>query len=228
MTNLQSPQANKIRLTPSQVLLWGPMVLSCFVSILISWAIVYPALSAYLRDREQLNILKEQQARLPMLRSQSVKQQDLLDRQKTLNHQIVSLIAGSGDISTFLSQLNVEADRSGVRLDGYEPLSTLPEDLNVNKQKETNPQKNKESVVNDPLLAPGLEKIEILLKAQGDGRKILDFLRRLEALSLLVVQSDLSVKVSSNASSKSKVEAPELSLRLGLYRQSAGLSPGQP
>ena len=60
----------------------------------------------------------------------------------------------------------------------------------------------------------------MLLSARGSGPQLLDFLRRLERLSLLVVQSDLSLK--SGSSSKDTggqvvVEPTELRLNLGLY-----------
>ena len=85
----------------------------------------------------------------------------------------------------------------------------------------------------DPLLAPGLKKTAVLLSARGSGPRLLDFLRRLERLSLLVFQIDLSLK--SGSSSKDKdgrvvVEPTELRLNLGLYARddSPTAKPGKP
>ena len=40
--------------------------------------------------------------------------------------QLLELIQGSGELRTFLAQLNREARASGVQLEGYEPISAAP------------------------------------------------------------------------------------------------------
>ena len=79
--------------------------------------------------------------------------------------------------------------------------------------------KAEDQAPSDPLLAPGLKKTAVLLTARGSGPQLLDFLRRLERLSLLVVQSDLSLKSGSSKDKDGRVvvEPTELRLNLGLY-----------
>ena len=151
--------------------------------------------------------------RLPLLR----RQLDTLDQQRVeaeiRNAQIVSLIAGSGDLNTFLAQLSEQAALSGVQLDGYEPIAAAPPPKGSGKDKTPPPPP-------DPLLAPGLSKTSVLLSARGSGPQLLDFLRRLERLSLLVVQSDLSLKAGSATKDKDgrpQLEPTQLRLNLALY-----------
>ena len=72
----------------------------------------------------------------------------------------------------------------------------------------------------------------MLLTARGSGPQLLDFLRRLERLSLLVVQSDLSLKSGSSKDKDGRVvvEPTELRLNLGLYARddSPTVKPGKP
>ena len=66
----------------------------------------------------------------------------------------------------------------------------------------------------DPLLAPGLKKTSVLLRARGSGPQLLDFLRRLERLSLLVVQSDLAL---TGPRQRRRGLTTELRLKFSLY-----------
>jgi type IV pilus assembly protein PilO len=67
-----------------------------------------------------------------------------------------------------------------------------------------------------------LQKTSLLLTARGTGPQLLDFLRRLEQLSLLVVQSDLSLKHELKEASKPGEAAPNttnLRLNLSVYSE---------
>jgi type IV pilus assembly protein PilO len=60
-------------------------------------------------------------------------------------------------------------------------------------------------------------KTSLLLVARGDGPQLLAFLRRLESLSLLVVQSNLQVKAEQKGTAKDGMSRPALRINLGLY-----------
>jgi type IV pilus assembly protein PilO len=91
----------------------------------------------------------------------------------------------------------------------------------------------------DPLVAPGLQKTSVLITAKGTGPQLQDFLRRLERLSLLVAQSDLSLKTEvAQATEAGKTAASGLTtlkLTLSVYSKAsaasaspAALAPSQP
>lgn len=208
------------------VLLAAPALLGALLAAALGGTLVLPRWAEVQRDQQLLEQLEAQKQRLPLLR----RQLDTLEQQRaeaeTRNAQIVSLIAGSGDLNTFLAQLSQQAASSGVQLDGYEPIAAAPPPKGGSKEKTPAPPP-------DPLVAPGLSKTSVLLTARGSGPQLLDFLRRLERLSLLVVQSDLSLKAGTATKDKEgrpQVEPTQLRLNLGLYAKDHSTTdrPGKP
>ena len=217
-----------LQLRREQVLLGTPVLLGVLLAAGLGGLAVLPRWQQLQADQQELLVLEEQRERLPLLR----RQLDSLEQQRQQadrrNAEILGLIAGSGELATFLAQLSEQAAQTGVQLDGYEPLQAVAPPVSKGKSK-----KAEDQAPSDPLLAPGLKKTAVLLSARGSGPQLLDFLRRLERLSLLVVQSDLSLK--SGSSSKDKdgrvvVEPTELRLNLGLYARddSPTAKPGKP
>ena len=212
MTNFQAA-AGPRWLNRETVLLAAPALLGALVAAALTGAVLLPRWQQVQRDQQLLEQLEAQRQRLPLLR----RQLDTLEQQRAeaelRNAQIISLIAGSGDLNTFLAQLSEQAASSGVQLDGYEPIAAAPPPKGGGKEKAPAPPP-------DPLLAPGLTKTAVLLTARGSGPQLLEFLRRLERLSLLVVQSDLSLKAGSATKDKDgrpQLEPTQLRLNLGLY-----------
>ncbi|WP_415399345.1 hypothetical protein [Synechococcus sp. W4D4] len=217
-----------LQLRREQVLLGAPVLLGVLLAAGLGGVAVLPRWQQLQADQQELLVLEEQRERLPLLR----RQLDSLEQQRQQadrrNAEILGLIAGSGELATFLAQLSEQAAQTGVLLDGYEPVQALAPPVSRGKSK-----KAEDQTPSDPLLAPGLKKTSVLLTARGSGPQLLDFLRRLERLSLLVVQSDLSLK--SGSSSKDKdgrvvLEPTELRLNLGLYARdhSPSQKPGKP
>ena len=224
MTNFQGGVSRPV--TREQVLLWSPILLGVVLSIATGGLLLLPAIQQLHRHQNQLDDLKEQEARVPLLRQQLGKQIENLDLAQQKQRQILQLIAGSGDISTFMSQLGQEARKSGVQLDSYEPLaqtaSQEPETKSAGKSSEGKPDPSQPPTPPpDPLLAPGLQKTTLLISAQGTGLQLQDFLRRMEQLSLLVVQSDLSLQMATPGKGTQPTVTPSgpttLKLSLSLY-----------
>ena len=218
-----------LQLRREQVLLGAPVLLGLVLTAALGGWVVWPRWQQLQVSQQELLVLEEQQKRLPFLRRQLDSLEQQWEEADRRNAQILGLIAGSGDLATFLAQLSEQAAQTGVVLDSYEPIQAVAPPTAKNK---TKGQKTEAQPPSDPLLAPGMQKTSVLLTARGSGPQLLDFLRRLERLSLLVVQSDLSLQ--SGASSRDTdgrlVSAPtELRLRLGLYsrEQSPSQKPGK-
>ena len=249
MTNFQAGAGR--RLSREQVLRGGPVLLGALLAGAACLMHLGPALQLLQSDQEQLDLLRQQQERLPLLRQRLEQLRASLDLAESRQRQLLDLISGSGDISTFMAQLDLEARRSGVQLDSYEPLSgaatgaagdaTAPATANPNAAPDPNANANANAAgatpapaapapaapppaapaaapatpaaAPDPLMAPGLHKVTLLITARGRGDQLRDFLRRLERLRLLVVQSDLSIK----ADSSSPARPSTLRLTLALY-----------
>jgi type IV pilus assembly protein PilO len=219
MTNL-SPRAQP-RPSREQVLLAAPALVGLLLALGLAAGLVWPAWRRLQQDQLELSQLHEQQQRLPLLRLQIAKALENEEQGQAKREQILGLIAGSGEITTFMTQLALEAQRSGVQLDGYEPVVTQAEPEPKGGATKSRGQQKEAPRPADPLLAPGLEKITLLLTARGTAPQLQDFLRRLEALSLLVVQSDLSLKAESpepgTKASPPRRGQTSLKLNLGLY-----------
>jgi type IV pilus assembly protein PilO len=219
MTNLQSTSASS-RFKREWVLLGVPAVAGLLLSAGFGALAVWPSWQRLQIDQQELEQLEEQRQRLPLLRAQLLKLQDSVQQAEQRNAAIVGLIAGSGEITTFLAQLSAEAQRTGVVLDGYEPIVTQAPPADQKASKTQSAKDKAPAPPPDPLLAPGLQKTSLLLSARGTGPQLLAFLRSLEQLSLLVVQSDLSLKHETKEVAKPG-EAPtnttQLRLNLSLY-----------
>ena len=229
MTNFQ-PTSVTPRFKREWLLLGGPVVAGLLLSAGVAALGVWPSWQRLLIDQQELEQLEEQRQRLPLLRAQLLKLQDSVQQAEQRNAAIVGLIAGSGEISTFLAQLSSEAQRTGVALDGYEPVVTQAPPADPKAAKTKSAKEKTPPPPADPLLAPGLQKTSLLLTARGTGPQLLAFLRSLEQLSLLVVQSDLSLKHETKEAAKpgeAAANTTQLRLNLSLY-SAAELATKQP
>jgi len=219
MTNLQ-PTSVTPRFKREWLLLGGPVVAGLLLSAGVAALAVWPSWQRLMIDQQELEQLEEQRQRLPLLRAQLLKLQDSVQEAEQRNASIVGLIAGSGEITTFLAQLSSEAQRTGVALDGYEPVVTQAPPADPKAAKTKSAKDKTPPPPADPLLAPGLQKTSLLLTARGTGPQLLAFLRSLEQLSLLVVQSDLSLKHETKEAAKpgeAAANTTQLRLNLSLY-----------
>lgn len=199
-----------------------PVAAGALLSLGVVAGVLWPSWQQLQLAQQELDQLEEQRQRLPLLRAQLLKLSDNVQEAEARSRQILGLIAGSGEISTFMAQLSAEAQRSGVVLDGYEPITTSAPEAEAAPAKPKPAKGEPPPPPPDPLLAPGLQKTSLLLTARGTGPQLLDFLRRLEQLSLLVVQSDLSLKHELKEAGKPG-EAPanttNLRLNLSVYSE---------
>ncbi len=122
MTNLQQGAPPRSLLLRNGLLIGLPVAAGVVLAGLVGVVGVFQPWSQLRRDQLQLDELRGMNERLPLLRAQRVRQ---LDQVKTVEGQrssLLKLIAGSGQISTFLAQLNREATATGVQLDLFEPV----------------------------------------------------------------------------------------------------------
>ena len=239
MTNFQG--GTPARVTREQILLWTPVALGGVVALAAAVLMLLPAVQQLSRKQQELTDLKEQEARVPLLRQQLTQQQETLEEAQQREKQILQLIAGSGDISTFMAQLSREARSSGVQLDSYEPVTATAAPATTPPAGQTPPAAPNPpqpaaaagaaaavAAAVDPLVAPGLQKTSVLITAKGSGPQLQDFLRRLERLSLLVAQSDLSLKTEvaqATEGGKAAVSGlTTLKLTLSVYSKASAAS----
>jgi type IV pilus assembly protein PilO len=255
MTNLQQGAQPRSLLLRNSLLIGLPVAAGLLVSGLVTLVGVLQPWNQLRQNQLQLDELRAMNERLPLLRAQRVRQLDAVQKANGQRASLLKLIAGSGQIGTFLAQLNREAAATGVQLDVFEPVAAgaaaagaatpgtakgkaAPPAAGQGKGKGT-----EEAPPPDPLEADGLSKTSLLLSARGRYPNLLVFLRRLERLSLLVAQSDLNLDLETinpqaqqtgNRGPQQAQRIPQvvLKLNLALYgeggKRPAGPSGAQP
>ena len=169
---------------------WLPLSVGGLVAALVGGGLVAPQWQQWQQGQARLATLRASEAQVPLLRRQVAVQ---LEQQAKAEHQqelLVQLIGGTGDLATVLAQVDRVAGLTGVQLDLYEPQGAAPE---LPAKAGAGAQEKPAPPPPDPLAVEGLERQTVLLAAKGSFPQVLDFLRRMERLNLLVVQSDLQL-----------------------------------
>ena len=195
MTNFQQDNAqNRFAwLTPERALVVLPAAVGVTFALILAGALVVRfqstinALTALeqerLQKRDDLSFAKIQQRKLKQTYREAQEQTQLLQQ----------LVTGNQSIETLLSQLNLEASESKVVLESYEPKRTQAAPAGSANSKKNAPPA-------DPLVTDGVIKEKRLIVVKGPYVGLLEFLRRLERITPLLVISDLSVQADAAAS----------------------------
>ncbi|MCT0230294.1 hypothetical protein KQ306_05390 [Synechococcus sp. CS-1324] len=224
MTNLQEGVKPPSEQARTALLLGLPIGAGLLLAGLVVVGGVWQPWSKIRQDQIRLDELRAMEQRLPLLRQQQLQQITAAEKVKVQQTGLLQLIAGSGGIGTVLAQLNREASATGVQLNLFEPDAAAA--APAADAKGANPSTPPPAATPaegqppppppDPLEAQGLKKSTTLLSARGRFPNLLNFVRRLERLGLLVVQSDLTLTTE-----EVKADAPppltELKLNLSLY-----------
>ena len=198
MTNLQGGGGDT--LVPR--LLFGlPAGLGALLALLVLGLGAAPLFSQLQLEGRQLEEKRVLEQRLPQIRAELaglVGAQLQAERQQ---QQVLALIAGSGELVTFMAQADREAQRHRVQLQLVEPTPATPpagaaeaDPLKAQaKGSRAQAQQQAAAPPPDPLQKAGLSSSRLLLSARGAFPDLLAFLRSLESLGLLVAQSNLNL-----------------------------------
>jgi type IV pilus assembly protein PilO len=165
--------------------------------------------------------LKVQQQSLPLIAARMKQEQQKLVAAQQQQDLVVNLVAGRGQIETFLTQLSRTATESGVVIERYEPASAASALTDPPEQGAKNQAEGVEGKGAAPPAMKGYEKTAILLQVRGPYTGVLQFLRAMETLELLVQPSDLELKaVPPETNAEGAPAGPpltELKLRLSFF-----------
>ena len=193
MTNLQAPAGEEpalagSRLSPRQLLLL-PLALGGVVALALLGGWVIPQLQK-LNEANQRQAQKQATAAgIPLLRQQLDQTITATQSAELQQARLLALIAGSGDLATFLTQVDRQAQRHGVQLDVLQPAK--PKGV-PGEPAPAAPAAPAEPP--DPLAGAGLQATQMQLKAVGTYPNLLGFIRAMERLSLLVRQSGFTLQ----------------------------------
>ncbi|SBO43759.1 hypothetical protein [Cyanobium sp. NIES-981] len=242
MTNLQASVSAQQQLRRQRLLLGVPIAVGAVLAAAVVGAVLVPQWLRLRTDSERLSELQALQERLPLLRQQldqSARDQEKADLQQ---RKILSLIEGSGEFLTFLSQIDREATRSGVQLELYEPVPAqppAPEAPPATPPAQPGGTQPPPAPPKSALEEAGLSSERVLLTARGNYPSLLAFLRAVEKLSLLAVPSQFTMALvdkpgvpavaQPGGGAAVKPTVPELKLLLTYYKApEGGLKPPPP
>ena len=201
-----------------------PLGLGVVVSAVLLGSVL-PVFQA-IRDLEaSRDDLRSLQRSLPALERQLAQAEGELLIAQDKQAQLLGLLAGRDSVQTFLALLNQQAAASGVQIQRYKPLkSVLPESVSEQSQSGRNSSRSKSKKKAEPPKEPmqvlGYRKLSVALEVAGPYVGLQSFLRRMEALELLVASSNLSLHAiipGKEVDERSLLATNKLSLELMFY-----------
>jgi len=126
-----------------------------------------------------------------------------LEKEKNKQEKLLNLIAGTEELYTYMSRLNLIAIKSKVSIVEVKPdkVEKYVPSLLANNNSYS---KNTNKLSLDPLIAEGLEKRNINIKIEGSYPDIINFLKLVESLPMIVVTSDFKIDKYMNKNSNEK------------------------
>jgi type IV pilus assembly protein PilO len=214
VTNLNGSESSwKNYLTRERVLVGTPILVGALIG---AGLFALAGLPHWLESGERtrrISALKVQEQSLPLIAARVQQEQQKLVSAKQQQDLVVNLVAGRGQIETFLTQLSRTATATGVVIERYEPASAAPG--------VTDPPEQTEGEAQAPPDMKGYEKTAVLLQISGPYEGVLQFLRAMEQLELLVQPSDLELKAVPPETNADEAPAgpplTELKLRLSFF-----------
>jgi type IV pilus assembly protein PilO len=187
-----------------RLLLWLPAGLGGVVALLVLGLGAAPLLSQLQSEGRQLEQKQALEQRLPQIRVELSRLAGAQQQAERQQQQVLTLIAGSGELVTFLAQVDRLAQRHRVQLQLFEPTNAQPQapaaeadplkaQAKGTRAQQQQNQQQQTAAPPDPLQKAGLSGSRLLLSARGTFPDLLVFLRSIESLSLLVVQSNLNL-----------------------------------
>ena len=213
MTNFQFDNNRPIAvwLTPERAVVVVPILAGLALATTLATAVITPQMVQLRERRSVVDVLEQKSDALPGL-VQALAQRRLDHAEVMAQRQrLLALIAGTGELETFLAQLNDLADRHLVVVTSTVPGAVERASVPVPPSDADPPAAGDEDLaVGDPLLMQGLEKRSARIQVEGPFVQVLAFLQSLESLEVFVVTDDLSVVAAPDA------EDEAMKVRLGL------------
>lgn len=243
MTNFSGATRTSARwFTPENWVLLLPIAGGALVLVLQLFILLPPLLLQAQQRRQAIGVLERQQAQLPRLRDQLRTSQIELQRKRDQQQRLLTLVAGTEDLRTWLTGLNDIAAATGVVVAQVEPgpLQAYvppppPAEPAAGQATPATPATPKLPV--DPLLVPNLQKRTATITLRGTFHNLQRFLQQLETLQVIAITSDLQLgrpgqvgipglvaQQPSSAQANDQTQRLELRLKLSAYGRVPGPS----
>tara|TARA_Y100000589_G_scaffold27360_1_gene22849 strand:+ start:334 stop:1011 length:678 start_codon:yes stop_codon:yes gene_type:complete len=203
MTNFQAiKKKNNKWITRKNIILSFPISISIVLTIFLFFYLLLPKIKNTIKFSDQIKEMQIKKDELP-LKEEILKQvSQKLEKEKNNQEKLLNLIAGTEELYTYMSRLNLIAIKSKVSIVEVKPdkVEKYVPSLLADNSSTTNT--NKLSL--DPLIAEGLEKRNINIKIEGSYPDIINFLKLVESLPMIVVTSDFKIDKFMNKNSNEK------------------------
>jgi len=232
MTNFQIVERSKPRLiTPERAVLLIPIIAGAMVGVVLLLFGLIPLLVQVQEKRDVLQGMERKKSELPILKQQLAALSRKKAKSMAQQERLLNLVAGTTQLHTFLAQLNQFAVEQGVSI-----LKVEPQAIERPAPKPASPPADTAAAdatapslpPEDPLLVQKLEKRSALLTVQGPFRRIIAFLQQMEQLQVIVIASDLELRLrapnqrsSGNSADGEDVTQTTLKLKLSAYGRSS-------
>ena len=207
MTNFSGVAAQRLRLTPAQVLVGLPIVAGGLLAMALVVLWVWPQWQQLQVSRLRMAEMITRRQQLPALRQQLAAAQDVLQDAANQRGQVLGLIAGVEPAETFLTALADVAAQHDVTISRYEPRGVISGG-EATASTSSAEEEGGETAGNadsldplsvpaaplDPLLSDDLRRQQILVTLQGRYGNNVAVLRALEAFRPLVIVRDFKVE----------------------------------
>ena len=236
MTNLSPDQSVwRRRFSRGRILVGAPAAFGVVLAGALLAGLAWPRLGVIEEQRQRMDDLKAKEASLPQLKLQRTKTKVELQKAQQQQSLLVELVAGRGEIKTFLAQLSRVSQATGIAITLYEPVPVVAADApgqstnRPSRSANNQAQGREQAVPKDPLDKLGYQKTAVLLQVEGPYSGLLAFLRQMEQLELLVQPSDLELEALDDSSESSDDDEPKpaaaprtrLKLRLTFFDKTA-------
>ena len=203
MTNFQGiKKKNNKWITRKNIILSFPISISIVLTIFLFFYLLLPKIKNTIKFSDQIKEMQIKKDELP-LKEEILKQvSQKLEKEKNNQEKLLNLIAGTEELYTYMSRLNLIAIKSKVSIVEVKPdkVEKYVPSLLADNSSTTNT--NKLSL--DPLIAEGLEKRNINIKIEGSYPDIINFLKLVESLPMIVLTSDFKIDKFMNKNSNEK------------------------
>lgn len=205
-------------LTPERYVLLLPIFAGLCVSGVLFSAVLTPLLLKVYEEEQVVRELVNKSEMLPLLREQL---NEIILKQRQRQQQLdrlLSLVAGSSELNTFLAALNVIANDQRVEITTTKPgevkLFISPKPVTDEVAPPAAGGGDPKST-GDKLLGEGLEKRSVDLSVKGPFSRVLSFLRSLESLQVFVIVTEMDVIAAPPSDEvQGKTLPTEVSLKL--------------
>jgi len=201
MTNFQaSKKKNNKALTRESLIIGFPISISILVSIFLFIYLFIPKIKNSIKFSGQINEMQIKKDELPLkeeILNQATKK---LTIEKNKQEKLLNLIAGTEELLTYMSRLNLIAIQNKISIVEIKPEKVEKYIPELYSSDNINPNNIKNKSL-DPLVAEGLEKRNINLKIEGSYPDIINFLKLIERLPMIVVTSNFKIDKFINKNS---------------------------